>query len=314
MNIFVTGLRRSGTTILFDILSEQAKIKAFYEPLSAAYETIGGGSGEKDFDLNERIRVYREEVIEKKDLSVEPDHFNYGAPKNYHLELSSKKFDDHHKEYLEYLIESTDQTLLKFVRATFLMPYLNDIAPDSYLIHIQKNPLRFATSHIFGIRFKRQSFRGKVAMILDYLKPGKGLQFENTDPDYFFSLIDGFNSWSQENLVHSYLDETGRSHLKQKPAYYKLLLLWKEWNEKMVTDGRKLFGDRFISIEHEQLCRNTKAKLAELSDFLDIEFDDKLMDWALTNLRRPRPIYAQNDPRWEQALKELDMDLRYLEK
>ncbi|MDR9418102.1 sulfotransferase [Gracilimonas sp.] len=313
MNIFIIGLRRSGTTILFDILSEQTELKAFYEPLSAANKTIGGGSGEKNFDLNHRIRAFRKSFIKEKDLPIDPDYFNYGAPKNYHLELSKNEFNDHHKAYLKYLVNSSEQTLLKFVRATFLLEELFDIAPDSHLIHIYKNPLRFVTSHIFGIRFKRQTFRGKVAMILDYLKPTKSLQFENTDPDYFFSLKKGFNSWSQEKLVHTYLDQTGRSALKEKPAYYKLLLLWKEWNNKMISDGQKLFGNRFISIKHEHLCRKSKQQLSELSDHLDIELDEETLNWALSNLRPPRPIYAQNDIRWRTAMEELEIDLRYLE-
>ena len=48
MNLFVCGLRRSGTTILYDALGEDPELRCFYEPLREDSETIGGGSGARD--------------------------------------------------------------------------------------------------------------------------------------------------------------------------------------------------------------------------------------------------------------------------
>ena len=46
MNVFIQGMRRSGTTILFDILSVDPYFDSYYEPFAAANkEAIGGGSG-----------------------------------------------------------------------------------------------------------------------------------------------------------------------------------------------------------------------------------------------------------------------------
>ena len=50
MNLFVCGLRRSGTTILYDALREDPDLTCFYEPLREDEPTIGGGSGARDED------------------------------------------------------------------------------------------------------------------------------------------------------------------------------------------------------------------------------------------------------------------------
>ena len=54
MNLFVLGLRRSGTTILYDALGEDPGLRRVYEPLREDAETIGGGSGARDEDVSPR--------------------------------------------------------------------------------------------------------------------------------------------------------------------------------------------------------------------------------------------------------------------
>ena len=60
MNLFLCGLRRSGTTILYDALGEDPELRCFYEPLREEAETIGGGSGARDVDLGAETRELRE--------------------------------------------------------------------------------------------------------------------------------------------------------------------------------------------------------------------------------------------------------------
>ncbi|MFI5123561.1 MAG: hypothetical protein ACHQJ5_11765, partial [Vicinamibacteria bacterium] len=60
MNLFVCGLRRSGTTILYDALSEDPGLRSFYEPLREDSETIGGGSGVQAGDVSAETREVRE--------------------------------------------------------------------------------------------------------------------------------------------------------------------------------------------------------------------------------------------------------------
>ena len=60
MNIFIWGMRRSGTTILYDALLEDPGLRCFYEPLREQAETDGGGSGAREGDAFAETRELRE--------------------------------------------------------------------------------------------------------------------------------------------------------------------------------------------------------------------------------------------------------------
>ena len=57
--VFVQGMRRSGTTILYDLLYEDPLLTCFYEPLASARPAVGGGSGVRDLDLSRRPKHLR---------------------------------------------------------------------------------------------------------------------------------------------------------------------------------------------------------------------------------------------------------------
>ena len=50
MTILIQGMRRSGTTILYDAMLEDPQLKCFYEPFREDTETPGGGSGARESD------------------------------------------------------------------------------------------------------------------------------------------------------------------------------------------------------------------------------------------------------------------------
>jgi hypothetical protein len=60
MKLFVCGLRRSGTTIVYDALRADPDLRCFYEPLREDAATFGGGSGARDDDAFAETRAARE--------------------------------------------------------------------------------------------------------------------------------------------------------------------------------------------------------------------------------------------------------------
>jgi hypothetical protein len=183
------------------------------------------------------------------------------------------------------------------------------------MIHIQKNPIRFVTSHIFGIRDQRLSgislLKRKTSRILGRYSN----KYEQTDPDEFFTIAEGYNHWSQEDIANYYIkDVAKRKDLEDQPAYIKLLFIWKEFNEKMISDGKKYFGDKFLSIEHESFCNDPVCQITKIYNFLNLEIPQNVVQWVKENVKAPRPLFAAKDPRWKEALEMLDIDLKYLEK
>ncbi len=66
MNLFAQGMRRSGTTITFDILFNDKDLDCYYEPLALAKrDAKGGGSGATDIDYFEKVRQTREACTKK---------------------------------------------------------------------------------------------------------------------------------------------------------------------------------------------------------------------------------------------------------
>lgn len=314
MNVYIAGLRRSGTTILFDTFYHDANLHLFYEPLNRAVKMKGGGSMATDIDYNERIRTMRQAFIKKHGLNKNISDFNFGAGSNFLLESGPQDLPPFIKDYLSFLIDSEPNTILKFVRATFLIDQLYQIAPDSYLIHIQKNPIRFATSHIFGIRDKRLSGTSLLKRKVSRLIGRYSNQYEKTDPEVFFNIKAGYNHWSQEDIANYYIREVAkRKDMEDQPAYLKLLFLWKEFNARMIADGQKYFGDKFLSIEHESFCTDPLHQISAIYKYLNLEIPQKVKQWVKDNVKAPRPLYAANDPRWKEALQMLDIDLKYLE-
>ena len=87
MNLYVCGLRRSGTTILYDALSEDPGLRCFYEPLREDSETIGGGSGAHNTDLSAETRELRERFRRDRFPNLQIELFNWGGPRAPELEL-----------------------------------------------------------------------------------------------------------------------------------------------------------------------------------------------------------------------------------
>ena len=51
MNIIIVGMRRCGTTILFDCLYEDKRFDSYYEPFCYGKVNIGGGSNMKNIPI-----------------------------------------------------------------------------------------------------------------------------------------------------------------------------------------------------------------------------------------------------------------------
>ena len=83
MKLFMQGMRRSGTTIGFDVLSQDPRLDLWYEPFSQGREgALGGGSGIQQVDLMEKIRAFRRDFCAGWKTPLEPDALNWGAPRS----------------------------------------------------------------------------------------------------------------------------------------------------------------------------------------------------------------------------------------
>ena len=281
-------MRRSGTTIVFDILSQDRRFDLYYEPFSLGRKgALGGGSGIQKIDLMEKIRLSREHFIYKNDLPLSGIDFNWGAPSNPLLELETE-LPLHCIEYIKYLLSADINTVIKFTRMYRKIPVLKSIAPDSKLILIIRHPQEIVGSYIYG---RNQSRRKK---------------FSNKET--FFKISNSMNPWKSLDFFNGIIKEKGLEYLEHIPNWIRYLLIWKYTFENTYNDGKKCFKDAFLIIRHEDLVRHTKETITKIYNHIEMSIDKSAVQWAESNLRFKKKQLYKMDPRWHEAYKILNME------
>ena len=89
--ILIQGMRRSGTTILYDALLEDPGLHCFYEPLREEGDTPGGGSGARASDPFAETRALRRAFRDANYPDLDLEDFNCGGPGRPALELGPRR-------------------------------------------------------------------------------------------------------------------------------------------------------------------------------------------------------------------------------
>lgn len=303
MNIVIIGMRRSGTTILYDVLQNDKRFTSFYEPLCHGKKNIGGGSGATSIPYGDLLNKLRAEFISEEGLNVEPSYYNFGAPANPKLEFINT-FPDDQKKYLKYIFNKTGIVLTKFVRMNDKIEELYKLIPDAKVIYIKKDPRRFSMSHVIG---RKKASRSLKRILFDLLIKGKPIK----EPS-FFKKVTGYNTWSSENFCKILFPEDFERI--PKPAFYETLKLWKYFDDKYTKDGRKFFKENFLEVIHEDLCIDPKSVIDKIYNFIELPVSDQVLSWANDRLKAPRPIYKKNKSLWDSAFLEIGIDKKPWEK
>ncbi len=105
MTILIQGMRRSGTTILYDALLEDPELHCFYEPLRENTETPGGGSDARASDPFAETKALREAYAAANNPELPIEEFNWGGPRDGALEIGPE-LPDHCTGFLADLLSA----------------------------------------------------------------------------------------------------------------------------------------------------------------------------------------------------------------
>lgn len=294
LTVFAQGMRRSGTTVLYDLLLECGDFACFYEPLAAGKRAPGGGSGlHGERDLFEPLRRAREAFLAEQPqwLQRYPDfrdlnRFNHGAPRDAALEFEPT-LPDYLRAYLGFLCRAAPRSFLKFTRMHSRAAVLKEIEPRAKFIHIVRDPRRVAASYLFG-RDGRN--RGRFS-----------------GPDVFFGRVSQATAWSSRPFSDHILGLPGYGVDGPVEDFLRVLLIWKYKFEQTHRAAQAAFGANYLLFRHDALLAEPAATLARLGEFLGIQLPRRVLDWAAAKLRAPEPAYAADDARWTRAFRRLDM-------
>ncbi len=287
MNLFVVGLRRSGTTILYDALGEDRELVRFYEPLREDAETIGGGSGARAEDVFAETRALRERFRRERFPRLPAEQFNWGGPRAPELELDLG-LPDHVAGLLRFLLAEGPRVAVKETRLQHKLPAIAAIDGEAAVVHLIRDPRAVCASMMLGRRRRTDIY---------------------PDADRFFTARTGRPLWSSRRISETLIARGGTPELPLDiPDFLRPLLVWKAAFESASSDGERCFGERFAQLRLEDLRAAPRAELERVYGLLGRSLPDAVGQWAENNVRPAEDLHLGEDPRWARAARLLGME------
>jgi hypothetical protein len=277
VNLFIQGMRRSGTTILYDALREDPELRCFYEPLREESETPGGGSGAREEDPFAETRALRAAFRAERYPELPLDLFNWGGPREPALELEPA-LPEHCRDLLRFLLAQASSVAIKETRLFAKARELVALDPGALFVHVVRDPRSVASSTVLG-RGRRHRERLRTA-------------------DDFFADRKRRKLWSSRAISERLLERPDLAGIRKPTNVLRVLLVWRESFERAREEGRRGFGERYVPIRNEDLRSQPRETLARVYAVLGREVPDGVVAWAARHVREPEPPFAADDPRW----------------
>ena len=280
VTLFVQGMRRSGTTILYDALLEDPALECFYEPLREDDVTVGGGSGAREADAFALTRDLRDIFRGARYPDIDPREFNWGGPRAPTLEVGGE-LPEHCVEFIRSLVERPAETAIKFTRAYDKLERLTELDPEAALVHVVRDPRAVAASIMLG-RDRRQASR-----------------FD--DAGEFFAARSKRKLWSCRAIAQVLLKRPEYADLGRPTDVERILLVWRHTFESTWRDGRRLFGDRYVLLRNEELRADPRAALRLAYAAIGREPPGEVLSWAAGAVRGAEEPYEAGHDGWRSA-------------
>ena len=284
MNLFLCGMRRSGTTILYDALGEDPALRRFYEPLREEAETVGGGSGARDEDLGAEMRGLRERFRAGHYPELQIELFNWGGPRAPELELEPG-LPPHIRDWLAELLGSDAAVAIKETRLHHKLGAIAELDPDAAIVHLVRDPRAVTASMLLGRRRRIDLY---------------------PDADAFFTARTGRRLWSSRRISEELLAPLDVD--PDVPDFVRPLAVWKAAVAAMDEDGPRLFGDRYALVRLEDLRADPARELGRIYELSGRPAPGAVTEWAAANIRRGGDVHYAEDPRWARAARLLGME------
>ena len=287
MSLFVLGLRRSGTTILYDALREDPELACFYEPLREQEPTIGGGSGARDEDAFAETRARRDAFMADRYPDLQAELFNWGGPRAPELELEPE-LPEFVSEFLVYLLDSAPDVAIKETRLHHKLGEVARIAPDATVVHLVRDPRAVTASMLLGRRRRTDIY---------------------PDADTFFTARTGRRLWSSRRIADDLLARYATLELPADvPDFLRPLLVWRAAFASTNRDGERLFGGRYALVRLEDLRVDPALELGRIYGLLGRPVPASVTAWAKEHVRDDPRLHLGDDPRWAQGARAVGME------
>ena len=284
IRLIILGLRRSGTTIFWQTLRQDKRLRCYDEPFNLGLHVLAG--------LRLPEIKNPEEFLELIDADA-ADFWNHFITIDKTDELC-EGLSDKHIDYLNYLDATAEHVIFDSTRCNFKIEALHAHFPDAVLVHLHRSPAANASSHM--IPTGKSKLRTRVRRYLNtrdfWTRPSRY--------DYWqFESIIGANPRA---MFASRMREAGLDpeEVYALPAVAKLLAYWRLNHERVEHDGQRLYGadERFHSVDLDSFCTDPQAVVRQIYSSMSIP--EPTLDYS--RVHRSKGAYDPDSPNWQKYL------------
>jgi len=286
-DLVIVGMRRTGTTILFDSFVRDARFTTLYEPLNRVQDEplLGGGSGVHQVDLYHALRPLRHAFL-RDHPDIAADDLNYGGPTRADAEIDPF-LPDHVQAYIQHIMDGAGPKVAKFVRLPAKLELLRTLVPECALVWTVRDPRAVARSYLFG-------------------RNGK---FADTypDADAWFTRTTNLNRWSIGVLSDTILQAGAHATVSEPTDLERVLIVWKHMVQAMESGAEQGFGSQAMMLRHEDFCRSPALTMQQIGERMGVEASQETCSWLDETVSEPATPPHESDDRWASAFARLGM-------
>ncbi len=307
MKIILFGLRRSGTTLAFNIFRRNSGLLCFHEPLHpnlVSKDRLSCLIRDKKGVYSEYNSIYEE--LAKR-------HEGFGAPKYDVIEeLIVNNLTGRHLAYLDFLFDCAENVLIQPVRLNYQLYQLRARYPEASFVWIVRQPEGFINSVL--------KYRPLLLTYHDACLAGSHA-IRTCKENIIFRMARGWNAfdnpWSQIAAANFIVQ--GRPFFRSlitAPTWTKLLALWYD-HYRFVTEFINSDPQRCFVFNYDKACCS-EAYIRELMINLKLDypaghFNDLIDTKVVQKQKGSRIDVSGGEIMIQKKIEEagLDLDLSY---
>lgn len=272
--VIIIGCPRSGTTLLFSILSQSPELFSMYrESWNVFDEAYKKNLIDKNLnsdlleenDLSDEAREFL--ISEFHKFSVNNEFLSRFVAKNFRIRPFSSRFPIRNillplAKNLNSYIKNMSHPQYRFIEKTprncFRVAFMNKLFPDARFIFISRDG------------------RSNISSLIEGWKREHGLKVYNRNPEpkAKFSL----SNFDYKKWVYVLPPEWEK--LNGKTLEELCAFQWTESNRYALDALDKLAPDRTIKIKYEDLTANSAQTISKIAEFIEVPYEGRLKDFA----------------------------------
>ena len=271
--IFITGMPRSGTTLLTHILHDTKKYGSF---LYKDYPFP-----ELPLFWNKFNDLYYKSAEDQKRIHNDDLLVNKNSPENLDEFIWKRLFQNHYKEFDSFLDEDFSNTEFEnnYIRSIkkilFVRKKNQYLAKNNYIIFRIKYLLKFIPSakFIVCIRNPNDTCYSLEKIHKRFIEVNKIKEYKNFEKNFLHYEFGN----SRKNPEISDESQKVNSLWKMNKEFEGYMLQWISIYEFIIKNYQDLFGKKILIFDYDRLKNDYSKEIKKISQFLNIDLDTKYL-------------------------------------